>query len=207
MARSHRPEIHNIAPYYDDFSEDKNFARVLFKLGAAVQARELTQGSQTILQNQIEKFGDHIFENGSVVSGAAISEQLTRFARLVNDNFNAAFTDSVISTLVGQRLSNDFAGRSGTPTSAIVTHVVAGSTLTKDTTPIVFFDYQSGGAFAKDEVITVTGGGQNDGLTFQIDQDREGLGAGTTALGIWCQRTYCEGWSGCVLCGWTLHSE
>ena len=32
MARSHRPEIHNIAPYYDDFSEDKNFARVLFKL-------------------------------------------------------------------------------------------------------------------------------------------------------------------------------
>ena len=109
----------------------------------------------TILQNQIEKFGDHIFENGSVVSGAAINEQLTRFARIVNDNGSTvAFTDSVISTLVGQRLSNDFAGRSSTPTSAIVTHVVAGSTLEKDTTPIVFFDYQSGGAFVKDEVIT-----------------------------------------------------
>ena len=50
MARSHRPEIHNIAPYYDDFSEDKNFARVLFRPGAAVQARELTQ-AQTITFN------------------------------------------------------------------------------------------------------------------------------------------------------------
>ena len=41
----------------------------------------------------------------------------------------------------------------------------------------MFFDYQSGGAFVKGETI-VTGGGQNDGLTFEIDQDREGAGAG-----------------------------
>jgi len=183
MARSHRPEIHNIAPYYDDFSEDKNFARVLFRPGVAVQARELTQ-AQTILQNQLERFGDHIFENGSVVSGAAINEQLTRFARMKDDGATVGFTDAVLSGLAGQRLSNDFAGRSSTPTSAIITHAIAGSTLSKDTTPIIFFDYQSGGAFSKDEVITITGGGLNDGLTFQVDQDRSGLGAGTTALGL-----------------------
>ena len=183
MARSHRPEIHNIAPYYDDFSEDKNFARVLFRPGVAVQARELTQ-AQTILQNQLERFGDHIFENGSVVSGSAINEQLTRFARMKDDGATVGFTDAVLSGLAGQRLSNDFVGRSSTPTSAIITHAIAGSTLSKDTTPIIFFDYQSGGAFSKDEVITITGGGLNDGLTFQIDQDRTGLGAGTTALGI-----------------------
>ena len=183
MARSHRPEIHNIAPYYDDFSEDKNFARVLFRPGVAVQARELTQ-AQTILQNQLERFGDHIFENGSVVSGSAINEQLTRFARMKDDGATVGFTDAVLSGLAGQRLSNDFTGRSSTPTSAIITHAIAGSTLSKDTTPIIFFDYQSGGAFSKDEVITITGGGLNDGLTFQIDQDRTGLGAGTTALGI-----------------------
>jgi myosin-crossreactive antigen len=58
----------NVSPYYDDFSEDKKFLRMLFKPGYAVQARELTQ-SQTILQKQIEKFGNHIFENGSVVTG------------------------------------------------------------------------------------------------------------------------------------------
>ena len=32
----------NVAPYYDDFKESKNFHRVLFRPGYAVQARELT---------------------------------------------------------------------------------------------------------------------------------------------------------------------
>ena len=32
----------NVSPYFDDFSEDKNFHKVLFKPGFPVQARELT---------------------------------------------------------------------------------------------------------------------------------------------------------------------
>lgn len=56
----------NIAPYYDDFNEDKNYYRVLFKPGKNVQARELTT-LQSILQNQIEKFGKHFFKDGSMV--------------------------------------------------------------------------------------------------------------------------------------------
>ena len=51
----------NQSPYFDDFSEDKNFHRVLFKPGVAVQARELTQ-LQTILQDQIERFGNNILK-------------------------------------------------------------------------------------------------------------------------------------------------
>ena len=47
------PEATKVTPYFDDYSEDKNFHRVLFKPGVAVQSRELTQ-SQTILQNQIK---------------------------------------------------------------------------------------------------------------------------------------------------------
>jgi len=58
----------NTNPYYDDFDEDKNFHRILFRPGRAVQARELTQ-SQTILQNQIDRFGKHIFKEGSKVTG------------------------------------------------------------------------------------------------------------------------------------------
>jgi len=61
----------NTTPYYDDFDEDKNFHRILFRPGRAVQARELTQ-SQTILQDQVTKFGDHIFKDGSKVSGAEL---------------------------------------------------------------------------------------------------------------------------------------
>ena len=59
----------NISPYYDDYSEDKNFQKVLYRAGRPLQARELTQ-SQSILQNQIERFGDHFFKEGSIVSGA-----------------------------------------------------------------------------------------------------------------------------------------
>ena len=56
----------NVSPYYDDFAESKNFHRVLFRPSYAVQGRELTQ-LQTILQNQVERFGEHIFKEGSMV--------------------------------------------------------------------------------------------------------------------------------------------
>lgn len=56
-------------PYWDDFDANKNFHKILFKPGYAVQARELTQ-SQSILQDQVTKFGNHIFKNHSIVSGA-----------------------------------------------------------------------------------------------------------------------------------------
>ena len=45
----------NLSPYYDDFSESNNFHRILFRPFSVQIARELTQ-SQTILQNQIERF-------------------------------------------------------------------------------------------------------------------------------------------------------
>ena len=51
----------NVSPYYDDFAESKNFHRVLFRPSYAVQGRELTQ-LQTILQNQVERFGEHVFK-------------------------------------------------------------------------------------------------------------------------------------------------
>ena len=56
----------NINPYYDDFDENKNFYKVLFKAGKPVQVRELTT-LQSILQNQVESFGSNIFKEGSIV--------------------------------------------------------------------------------------------------------------------------------------------
>lgn len=57
-------------PYWDDYDEKKKYHKVLFRPTTAVQARELTQ-LQTILQNQIERFGNHIFKDGSVVRGCS----------------------------------------------------------------------------------------------------------------------------------------
>ena len=62
----------NVSPYYDDFNKDENFYKILFKPGYPVQARELT-GLQSILQNQIESFGSHIFKEGSMVIPGSIT--------------------------------------------------------------------------------------------------------------------------------------
>ena len=62
----------NLAPYYDDYDETKDFYRILFRPGVAVQVRELNQ-LQSIIQKQIERFGDNILKRGTIVDGCQIS--------------------------------------------------------------------------------------------------------------------------------------
>ena len=62
----------NVSPYFDDFQADNDFAKVLFKPGYPVQARELTT-LQSIFQNQVERFGAHVFKEGSVVIPGQVS--------------------------------------------------------------------------------------------------------------------------------------
>lgn len=64
-------------PYYDDFNPDRNFLRIVFNPGRAVQARELTQ-LQTILQNQVASMAGHFFKNDSIIIGAKISTNPTK---------------------------------------------------------------------------------------------------------------------------------
>ena len=61
----------NVAPYFDDFDAKDTYCKILFKPGLPVQARELT-GIQSILQNQIEKFGQHVFKEGASVTGGGV---------------------------------------------------------------------------------------------------------------------------------------
>ncbi|NDB58742.1 DUF4815 domain-containing protein [bacterium] len=56
----------NVTPYYDDYETNKDYYRILFKPGYAVQARELTQ-IQSMIQSQINRFGKHVFKEGSIV--------------------------------------------------------------------------------------------------------------------------------------------
>lgn len=58
----------NASPYFDDFDEDKNFYKILFKPRVAVQTRELNQ-LHSILQNQIERFGNNIYKRGTIIDG------------------------------------------------------------------------------------------------------------------------------------------
>ena len=74
----------NVSPYYDDYNEDKNFHRVLFRPAVPIQARELTQ-LQTILQNQVERFGDNIYKQGTIIKGCGLTFDFNYTYVKIND--------------------------------------------------------------------------------------------------------------------------
>ncbi len=86
----------NVAPYYDDYSDDDGYLRILFRPGYAVQAREMTQ-LQTILQRQVTRFGDHIFKNGAqVIPGSVNHDSLIHFAKLDNLYINQTVASYIV---------------------------------------------------------------------------------------------------------------
>ena len=76
----------NISPYFDDFDEDKGFLKVLFKPGYPVQARELTT-LQSLLQNQIDSFGQGVYKEGSMVVPGGITLNANYPVVLVQNNY------------------------------------------------------------------------------------------------------------------------
>lgn len=67
----------NTFPYWDDFKKEKNFQKILFRpQPVKVQTRELNQ-IQSIFQNQIESFANHVFKEGAMVipGGLTINTQ------------------------------------------------------------------------------------------------------------------------------------
>ena len=107
-------------PYYDDYNEDKNFHHILYKPGQAVQGRELNQ-TQSIAQNQIARFGSHIFKEGSIVTGGQfILDDEYRYLKIKDLN------PSSVSVNVGDFLNKTITEVS-TGITAIVLNVVNGS--------------------------------------------------------------------------------
>lgn len=95
----------NAEPYYDDFDETKEFYRILFKPGYAVQARELTQ-LQTQLQDQIKKMGTNIFKDGTVVIGGEMAFESTLIALRINISYNnVTLTADQINALIGKTVT------------------------------------------------------------------------------------------------------
>ena len=97
----------NVAPYFDDYDSSDDFYRVLFKPGFPVQARELTT-LQSILQNQIEKFGQHFFKEGAKVIPGNTGYNRNYFGIQIQNNYQgvpvSAYVDQLIGTkIIGQR--------------------------------------------------------------------------------------------------------
>ena len=161
----------NVNPYYDDYDEDKKFLRMLFKPGYAVQARELTQ-LQTILQKQVERFGNHIFLNGSVVTGGQTVFQNTSYLNVstsfagtaveINDFNNKTIVDNIQNPTKRAQVIKVIDADSGTgdPKTLMISPIFgtfnSGDTiLTFETTPIS---------------ANVAPSGTGEGQTFSVDQ-------------------------------------
>jgi len=94
----------NVAPYFDDFDASNDYYKVLFKPGYPVQARELT-GLQSILQNQIERFGQHFFKEGAkVIPGNTAYSNTYDCVQLENRYLGIALSDYA-SQLVGAKIT------------------------------------------------------------------------------------------------------
>ena len=94
----------NVAPYFDDFDSQDDYHKVLFKPGYPVQARELNN-LQSILQNQIERFGQHFFKEGAKVipGGTGYNREYTGIQ--LNNNFKGVPVSAYVDQLLGTKIS------------------------------------------------------------------------------------------------------
>jgi len=93
----------NVSPYFDDFDPKQGYHKVLFKPGYPVQARELT-GLQSILQNQIEKFGQHFFKEGAKVIPGNTAYAPNYYAVELNNTHLGVPVNYYIDQLVGRKI-------------------------------------------------------------------------------------------------------
>ena len=163
------PTDFNLSPYYDDFNESKKFHRILFRPSFAVQARELTQ-SQTILQNQIERVGDHLFKQGAMIIPGQVSIDTSYYAVKLS-SIESGFTLSSFS--VGDILTG---GTSG------VTAEVVNTVATDGTDPdTIYVKYNATGTdntdlvFADGETLTSNA---DTPVTCVVDTTSTGSAAG-----------------------------
>lgn len=153
----------NISPYFDDYSDDKNFFRVLFRPGKSIQSRELTT-LQSILQNQIESFGRYRFKQGElVVPGEINVNNRLHYVKLssvsevaVNEDGGIVYKKYDIDSLVGQTIRGISSGVSAS--------VVAVEKETATDADTLFVNYITSGdstteeTFRQGETLEVVGG-------------------------------------------------
>jgi len=143
----------NVSPYYDDFDKTDNFHKVLFRPGFAVQARELTT-LQSILQDQIEVHGKHMFKEGSVIIPGQVS--LSNYYTSVR--LESTFGGEIIVPSQFFNATNPVIITGST--SGVKAKVIGYADPTSTTQPVLYLQYLQSGtdnttdAFADTENIT-----------------------------------------------------
>lgn len=157
----------NKEPYWDDYNEDKGFYKILFRPGYAVQTRELNQ-IQSILQEQISRFGEHIFKEGSIVLGGQFEIE-RKISRVSIDRITPE--ETTLEDFVGKEIVG-----SDTDLTAFVIAVYSDDDTGED---FLFVKYLNSNEsdeteFRDDEELSVKDTGI---VAFSIEEDSTGLGS------------------------------
>ena len=159
----------NASPYFDDFDSSKNFNRVLFKPGTPVQARELTT-LQSILQGQIEKFGKHIFKEGSVVIPGSLGYDQEYTAVKVESTFFGVPVELYYDQLIGIKIK----GKTSGVTARVVNVLSSSKSETGNTT--LYIKYETSGSNKTQEEFL---DGENLFTTFPFTYGTTTIGGGS----------------------------
>ena len=142
----------NTPPYFEDFDATDNFHKVLFRPGFPLQARELTV-LQSLLQDQIEKFGSSIYKDGAMVIPGQISFDLYYTSVLIEDEYFGISADTIRQFIVGQTIVGQSSG-----VKARVVNAISSEESEKGKTTL-YVKYTSAGTsntsgtFADDEIL------------------------------------------------------
>lgn len=127
---------HNTYPYFDDSQDafSKGYHKILFVPGNPVQARELTQ-IQSMLQEQVKRFGDHMFKNGTKVTGGDIFYDND----VVSIKLNPVYNSYTVATFGAELIGRTLVGQ----TSGVEAHVIHFEPATKTEPNTIFVKYTS----------------------------------------------------------------
>ena len=99
----------NVSPYFDDFDGNADYYQVLFKPGYPVQARELTT-LQSILQSQIERFGQHFFKEGAKVIPGNTGYNAIYYAVELQNTYLGVPVSAYAEQLIGTKITGATSG-------------------------------------------------------------------------------------------------
>ena len=140
--------------YKDDYSDSAGYYRILYNSGRTLQARELTQ-MQTIIQKQIERFGNNIFKEGAVVKPGGLNvDNAYEFVKLDNTSSSTAANVGSIITGVTSGIKAEVLERivsSGDPVTLFVRYV----NTTSSTSPSSMPRFQSGESLGSGRIVQI----------------------------------------------------
>ena len=127
------------SPYFDDFDPKKDYYKVLFKPGFPVQARELTT-LQSMLQNQVSNFGQHLFKEGSMVIPGSITYNAKYESVVLNKQQGGIDVSLYIDKLVGKTII----GKTSGVTAKVINYLLPPNNGV--TSPTIFVTYINSGS-------------------------------------------------------------